>query len=75
MVSKDEAAGFEAFADGLSTTVIAKLSPDAGKKQKKVKGRKNEIKPVAKVAQPEGEELGDAAELSDFVQVCLLCGK
>ncbi|KAK5125194.1 hypothetical protein LTR85_000870 [Meristemomyces frigidus] len=70
MISEEEAASFEAFADGLSTTVIARLAPDGGKGTKKraVKGRKNEIKPVAKVAQSNGDDIGDAAELSEFVQ-------
>ncbi|KAK6397490.1 hypothetical protein LTR65_006467 [Meristemomyces frigidus] len=70
MLNNDEIASFETFADCLSTTVIAKLAPNAGKTTKKraVKGRKNEIKPVARVPQPDADDLGDAAELSDFVQ-------
>lgn len=71
MISEAEVASFEAFAECLSITVIARLAPNGGKGSKKrVKGRKNEIKPVAKDTQSDDDNLGDAAELSDFVQVC-----
>lgn len=68
MIPENETSCFDTFADCLSTTVIAKLAPDTGKKRK-VKGRRNEIKPTAAVAQPNSDELGDAGELSEFVQV------
>ncbi|KAK5135155.1 hypothetical protein LTR08_005541 [Meristemomyces frigidus] len=67
MLSDDEIASFETFADCLSTTVIAKLAPNAGKAKKRVKGRKNEVKPVIRMTNPD-DDIGDAAELSDFVQ-------
>lgn len=73
MIHEDELASFETFSDILSTTVIAKLSPETGKKTRAVKGRKNEIKPVAPVIESESSErLNDVAELSDFVEVCTL---
>ena len=68
MIPENETSSFDTFADCLSTTVIAKLAPDTGKKRK-VKGRKNEIKPAAVTAPPGSHELGDAGELSEFVQV------
>lgn len=73
MVSDNEVASFEAFQDSLSSTVIARLAPHPAKgpKKKTVKGRKNEIKPVTKITNGNADELsgGDAAELSDFVEV------
>lgn len=69
MVAGNESSGFDNFADCLSTTVIARLAPDTSKRKRAVKGRKNEIKPVASIPQPDGGELGDAGELSEFVQV------
>ena len=70
MLKDDEVASFEIFADCLSTTVIAKLAPNAGKgPRKRVKGRKNEIKPVIQKTSSE-DDLDNAAELGDFVQVC-----
>lgn len=68
MIPENETSSFDTFADCLSTTVIARLAPDTGKKRK-VKGRRNEIKPAASVTQPGSDELGDAGELSEFVQV------
>ncbi|KAK5113502.1 hypothetical protein LTR62_003371 [Meristemomyces frigidus] len=67
MITDNELATFEAFQDNLSTTVIARLSPTSGKgaRKKAIKGRKNEIKPVTRVAD-NGE--GDAAELEDFIE-------
>lgn len=69
MIPANEAAGFDSFADCLSTTVIARLAPDTGKRKRAVKGRKNEIKPIMPIAHPEDDTLGDAGELSEFVQV------
>ena len=69
MLKNDELASFETFADCLSITVIAKLAPNASRSaRKRVKGRKNEIKPVIQKTSSE-DDLGDAADLSDFVQV------
>ena len=67
MIVEDEAFNFEALRDCLSTTVIEKLAP-SGKQRKKVKGRKNEIKPVAGI-EPIGDCGTDAADLSDFTEV------
>ncbi|CZT23355.1 related to 2-haloalkanoic acid dehalogenase [Ramularia collo-cygni] len=69
MISEQEAANFDVFRDCLSTSIIQRLAPDGGGKgstKKKVKGRKNEIKPV--VRSIEGEVENDAAELGDFVE-------
>ena len=70
MLSNDEIAGFELFADFCSTAVVARFGLKAGTK-KRVKGRKNEIKPVLLVKSSE-DDLEDAAELSDFVQVWMV---
>lgn len=68
MIAEEESANFETFRDCLSTTTIQKLAPDGGgKAKKKVKGRKNEIKPVMR--NDEEGEGNDAAELGDFVEV------
>jgi hypothetical protein len=69
MISANESSGLEAFRDALSGTVIARLTPETKKREKAVKGRKNEIKPVVRDANGEGNGLDDAAELSDFVEV------
>lgn len=71
MIAEGEGENFENFKDCLSTIVIQKLAPAASGKQKKVKGRKNEIKPVVKEsARLERKEDGeDVAELADFVEV------
>lgn len=75
MVSSEEESNFETFRDCLSTVVIEKLAPATAKPKKRVKGRKNEIKPV--VAAGDGET--DAADLSEFTEVglasCLLSEK
>ena len=74
MISDNKVASYEAFQDSLSTTVIAKLAPSPGRSGKKraIKGRKNEIKPVAKIAQATSNDASedDAGELSEFVEVC-----
>lgn len=67
MIPEDEVSNFETFKDCLSTSVISRLAPDSGKKRA-IKGRKNEIKPVAKVAPSENGE-SDAAELAEFIEV------
>jgi len=68
MIPEDEQSNFEAFRDCLSTVVIERLAPETAKPRKRVKGRKNEIKPVV---QPQNGEDGDtdARELSDFTEV------
>lgn len=67
MVSSEEESNFETFRDCLSTVVIEKLAPATAKPKKRVKGRKNEIKPV--VAAGDGET--DATDLSEFTEVGL----
>lgn len=69
MIAKGESDNFENFKDCLSTIVIQKLAPNSGKPIKKVKGRKNEIKPVAKVAPSSSDTENDAAELAEFIEV------
>ncbi|KAM0717579.1 hypothetical protein Q7P37_007431 [Cladosporium fusiforme] len=68
MISSDETSNFEIFRDCLSTVVIERLAPATSKPKKKVKGRKNEIKPVAKVANGSEDGETDAAELSEFTE-------
>jgi hypothetical protein len=68
MIPESEQNNFEVFRDCLSTTLIERLAPST--KKKRVKGRKNEIKPVAKVIDGNQDEL-EAAELSDFTEVCM----
>lgn len=70
MIPSDEEANFEIFRDCLSTVVIEKLAPATAKPKKRVKGRKNEIKPV--VAADGGDGEADAAELSEFTEVGLV---
>ena len=65
MIAADEVSNFELFRDCLSTVVIERLAPATTKPKKRVKGRKNEIKPV--VREQNGET--DAAELSEFTEV------
>ncbi|KAF2717634.1 hypothetical protein K431DRAFT_232622 [Polychaeton citri CBS 116435] len=64
MISDDAGDNFQTFRECLSTTIIEKLAPPAHKR-KKVKGRKNAIKPVTK---PVTESDNAAADLSDFVE-------
>lgn len=66
MIASDEVSNFELFRDCLSTVVIERLAPANTKPKKRVKGRKNEIKPVVR-AEQNGET--DAAELSEFTEV------
>lgn len=66
MADVTEIENLSVFQDCLSTTVIQRLAPDPSKgSKKKVKGRKNEIKPVHVATDPES----DAAELADFIEV------
>jgi hypothetical protein len=68
MISSDEVSNFELFRDCLSTVVIERLAPTTTKSKKRVKGRKNEIKPVVRASNEETSET-DAAELSEFTEV------
>ena len=68
MISSEEEFNFETFRDCLSTVLIERLAPATAKPKKRVKGRKNEIKPVVR-ATTEEEGEADAAELSEFTDV------
>ncbi|KAL1587159.1 hypothetical protein WHR41_04459 [Cladosporium halotolerans] len=70
MISPEEETNYEIFRDCLSTVVIEKLAPASSKPKKRVKGRKNEIKPVASVSNGGDDDDGetDAADLSDFTE-------
>lgn len=68
MISSEEESNFETFRDCLSTVLIERLAPATAKPKKRVKGRKNEIKPVVKATTGEEGE-ADAAELSEFTEV------
>jgi hypothetical protein len=71
MIAEDEVVNFEAFRDCLSTAVIEKFAKTEPKiARKRVKGRKNE-KTGADEAALDEDHTGDAAELSEFVDVCL----
>ncbi len=69
MIAAEENDNFETFKDCLSTTVIQKLAPNSGKPAKKVKGRKNEIKPVVTTASSSESTEDDVAELAEFIEV------
>lgn len=69
MIAGEERENFENLKDCLSTSVIQKLAPTSGKPRKKIKGRKNEIKPVARVAACNGDAENDASELAEFIEV------
>jgi hypothetical protein len=68
MISSDEVSNFELFRDCLSTVVIERLAPATNKQRKRVKGRKNEIKPVVQTTNEQDGE-ANAAELSEFTEV------
>lgn len=68
MIPENEQSNFEIFRDCLSNVVIERLAPETAKPKKRVKGRKNEIKPVVQIG--DSEET-DANELSDFTEVCI----
>lgn len=68
MLPDNEIQHYETFRDCVSELLISRLSPSAQKPQRKrVKGRKNEIKPVIT---PASSEEDDAADLSDTIEVC-----
>jgi len=71
MPPDDVEANYATFRDCLSSLVLQSLAVPINKpsRKRKVRGRKNEIKPVG---QKEGEDGGggqDAEELSDFIEV------
>jgi hypothetical protein len=68
MIPPEEESNFETFRDCLSTILIERLAPATAKPKKRVKGRKNEIKPVVRATTGEEGE-ADAAELSEFTEV------
>ncbi|KAF7191555.1 hypothetical protein HII31_07057 [Pseudocercospora fuligena] len=68
MISSSEVDNFDIFKDCLSTTIVSRLAPESGKASKKVKGRKNEIKPVRAVAPEIENGDNDAAELAEFIE-------
>lgn len=68
MIPSEEESNFEAFRDCLSTVLIERLGPATEKPKKRVKGRKNEIKPVLQASGGKDGE-ADAAELSEFTEV------
>ncbi|KAF2211106.1 hypothetical protein CERZMDRAFT_44140 [Cercospora zeae-maydis SCOH1-5] len=68
MILDEQRDNFENFKDCLSTSVIQKLAPNSGKPTKKIKGRKNEIKPVARVVASDGDIESDASELAEFIE-------
>lgn len=72
MISSEEESSFETFRDCLSTVLIERLAPATAKPKKRVKGRKNEIKPVVRATTGEEDE-ADAAELSEFTEVGVCC--
>ena len=65
MADPEEIENMSVFQDCLSTTLIQRLAPSSSKSKRRVKGRKNEIKPGRHEAEPEG----DASELADFIEV------
>lgn len=66
MAEQAEIENLSVFQDCLSTTLIQRLAPSTSKGSKKrIKGRKNEIKPVTTQTGPEDE----ASELADFIEV------
>jgi hypothetical protein len=69
MIPPEEEPNFETFRDCLSTVLIERVAPATAKPKKRVKGRKNEIKPVVRATDGEEGET-DAAELSEFTEVC-----
>ena len=71
MTENEEVNNFEIFRDHLSASFIERLAPAAVKapRRRTGKARRKEIKPVSIVV-GEDEQLNDAAELSDFTEVC-----
>ena len=65
MAAQEEIENLSIFQDCLSSELIQRLAPTPGKNKRKVKGRKNEIKPVRLETEPEN----DASDLADFIEV------
>lgn len=68
MIDAGEEQNYTIFRECLSELVTSRLAPT--KERRRVKGRKNEIKPVAKV-EPEGEateELGEFIDVSCWIR-------
>lgn len=75
MIPEGETANYEAFRDCLSELVLAKLS-NTTNKPKRVKGRKNEIKPVTRPTEPDdnaAEELGEFIDVSRNHRLPAIC--
>lgn len=72
MIAEDEISNYENLRDCVSELVLSRLSASAEKKgnKRRVKGRKNEIKRVERPT-TEQDEIDDAEELSEFVEVGL----
>jgi hypothetical protein len=68
MIPPEEESNFQTFRDCLSTVLIERVAPATAKPKRRVKGRKNEIKPVVRVTDGEEGE-ADEAELSEFTEV------
>ncbi|PSK53930.1 hypothetical protein B9Z65_7736 [Elsinoe australis] len=64
MIDADEEQNHAIFRECLSELVTSRLAPT--KERRRVKGRKNEIKPVAKV-EPEGEAVEELGEFIDYL--------
>lgn len=72
VLSDDEANNLDVFKDSVSAVVIEKLAPtNAQSKKRSVRGRKNEIKPVARTTSAVDTATNDAAELGEFAEVPL----
>lgn len=69
MIPDDEISNFEAFRECVSNVLIQKLAIQPAKPKKRIKGRKNEIKPVERVEAENGDITNDAEELGDFIAV------
>jgi hypothetical protein len=58
------------FRDCVSDIVIQRLSPQVETKQKRIKARKNQIKPVEQTAEDvSNARVNDAEELGEFIEV------
>lgn len=69
-MDEDKADNYVNFRDCFSELAISTLSSAAQRKRHRVKGRKNEIKPVIRPA--EEEHAGGAEDLAEFIDVCTI---
>lgn len=69
MITNEETANFEALRDCLSNVLIQKFAVGSSKPKRRIKGRKNEIKPVEKGTDTNVELASDAEELGEFIDV------